>query len=215
MKRSVTITFFMLFFVFGVALAQPTGQWPMFHHDVRHTGLSEYAGPSAPAVLGWSYLTGDSVYSSPAIGSDGGIYVGSDDDNIYALSSAGSFHWSYLTGNNVWSPPAIGSDGWIYVGSDDRNIYALSSAGSLGWTYLTGSGLICSPAIGSDGGIYVGSGHWDKNIYALSSAGSFHWSYLTGDNVLSSPVIGSDGGIYVGSYDNNIYALSSDRKSVV
>jgi len=24
--------------------------WPMFHHDVGHTGLSEYAGPSIPAL---------------------------------------------------------------------------------------------------------------------------------------------------------------------
>ncbi|GAJ08127.1 unnamed protein product, partial [marine sediment metagenome] len=51
-----------------------SGPWPMFHYDERHTGLSPYAGPSAPA-LGWSYRTGNWVRSSPAIGSDGGIYV--------------------------------------------------------------------------------------------------------------------------------------------
>ena len=33
----------------------------------------------------WEYKTGGDVWSSPAIGSDGTIYVGSDDDNLYAI----------------------------------------------------------------------------------------------------------------------------------
>ena len=37
--------------------------------------------------LNWSYQTGGSVYSSPAIGSDGTIYIGSADSYLYALST--------------------------------------------------------------------------------------------------------------------------------
>ena len=33
----------------------------------------------------WAFKTGDWVRSSPSIGSDGTIYVGSDDDNLYAI----------------------------------------------------------------------------------------------------------------------------------
>ena len=50
--------------------------WPMFHHDLKHTGRSPYLGAQTNTVK-WSYLTGDYVYSSPAIGSDGTVYVGS------------------------------------------------------------------------------------------------------------------------------------------
>ena len=28
--------------------------WPMFQHDVRHTGLSPFSGPSAP-LLKWAF----------------------------------------------------------------------------------------------------------------------------------------------------------------
>ena len=65
----------------------------------------------------WAFKTGDWVRSSPAIGSDGTIYVGSDDDNLYAINPDGSMKWRFKTGSYVFSSPAIGSDGTIYVGS--------------------------------------------------------------------------------------------------
>ena len=44
-----------------------------------------FAQSQSVKVKKWSFETGDYVYSSPAIGSDGTIYVGSDDDNLYAI----------------------------------------------------------------------------------------------------------------------------------
>jgi len=41
--------------------------WPMFHHDLQHTGRSVYEGPMQPG-LKWRYETGGMVISSPAIG---------------------------------------------------------------------------------------------------------------------------------------------------
>ncbi|MBL67697.1 MAG: hypothetical protein CMO74_04470 [Verrucomicrobiales bacterium] len=35
----------------------------------------------------WEFATGDDVYSSPAIGSDGTVYVGSDDKKLYAIKT--------------------------------------------------------------------------------------------------------------------------------
>jgi hypothetical protein len=43
----------------------------------------------------WSYTTGNAIYSSPAIGADGTLYVGSTDGNLYAINSNGSLRWSY------------------------------------------------------------------------------------------------------------------------
>ena len=84
------------------ALAAGTGaqgDWWMFHHDPQHTGRSAFSGPSVP-LLKWEYATGRWNRSSPAIGADGTIYVGSDDDNLYALNPAdGSLKWKYATGS--------------------------------------------------------------------------------------------------------------------
>ena len=58
--------------------------WPMFRYDPQHTGRSPYTGPEVP-VEKWGFPTGESVSSSPDIGTDGTIYVGSVDGKLYAI----------------------------------------------------------------------------------------------------------------------------------
>ena len=71
---------------------------------------------------------------------NGVVYVGSNDDNVYALNaSTGTQLWSYTTGNLVNSSPAV-ANGVVYVGSGDDNVYALNaSTGAKLWSYATGS----------------------------------------------------------------------------
>jgi len=96
----------------------------------------------------WRYQTNAQIQSCPAIGSDGTIYVGSNDRNLHAVDSStgnmvlwfvecfekvpfflGTSKWKFPTSENVWSSAAVGSDGTIYVGSNDNNFYAIDSAG--------------------------------------------------------------------------------------
>ena len=63
------------------------------------------------------------VDSSPAV-ANGVVYVGSEDNNVYALNaSTGALLWKYATGSVVTSSPAV-ANGVVYVGSDDNNLYA-------------------------------------------------------------------------------------------
>jgi outer membrane protein assembly factor BamB len=74
------------------------------------------------------FVTGGDVDSSPAIGSDGTVYVGSGDNKLYAINGkSGVKLWEFETGGWVWSSPAIGSDGTVYVGSRDKKLYALKT----------------------------------------------------------------------------------------
>ena len=80
--------------------------------------------------------------SSPAV-ANGVVYVGSNDDSIYALNaSTGTLLWSYSAGESVSSSPAV-ADGVVYVGSlnygNGKSIHALdASTGALLWDYQTG-----------------------------------------------------------------------------
>ncbi|MBN2082493.1 PQQ-binding-like beta-propeller repeat protein [bacterium] len=182
--------------------------WPAFGRDPRHTRRSPYTGAQTNNVK-WTYTTQSGVFSSPAIGTDGTVYVGSQDDKLYALNPNGTLNWSYTTGDNVDSSPAVGTDGTVYVGSSDNNLYALNPDGTLKWSYATGADVRSSPAIGADGTVYVGS--LDSNVYALNPDGTLKWSYLTaGGDLHSSPAIGADGTVYIGSDDHDLYALNSD-----
>src|SRR6187549_3412873 len=79
-----------------------------------------------PGTKIWSFPTSGAIRTSPALGQDGTIYVGSDDQNLYAINPDGTKKWSYPTGNSVMSSPTIGRDGTIYLGSGDHNFYAIN-----------------------------------------------------------------------------------------
>ena len=75
-------------------------------------------------TLKWKFNIGKGTNSSPAIGSDGTIYVGSHDRNLYAIYPNGSLKWTYTFGNYI-SPvslPVIDEDGTIYI-SEIKRIY--------------------------------------------------------------------------------------------
>ena len=94
--------------------------------------LSSTASWAGDGDLKWAFPTGNNVFSSPAIDSDGTVYVGSYDNNLYAINPDGTQKWLFHTGGSVSSSPVVGSDSTIYVGSDDSNLYAIEgSSGGL------------------------------------------------------------------------------------
>jgi outer membrane protein assembly factor BamB len=182
--------------------------WPMWHHDLLHTGLSPFTTSANTGSLKWKFTIGGEVESAPAVGADGTIYVGGGDGYVYAINPDGSQKWEFATGGYVGSSPAMGADGTIYVASSDDNVYAINPGGSLKWKFATGSSVWSSPAVGADGTIYVGSN--DDNLYAINPDGSLKWNFTTGSVVNSSPAVGADGTIYVGSWDDKLYAINPD-----
>ena len=117
------------------------------------------------------------IFSSPALDQNGTVYVGSNDNKLYAYNSDGTVKWDFTTGNWVDSSPTIGPNGTIYVGSWDNKLYALNqSDGSKLWDFNTSSSIIASPAVASNGNIYFGS----KRLvfYALNSSGTKLWEYF-------------------------------------
>jgi outer membrane protein assembly factor BamB len=183
--------------------------WPMYCHDVRHTGRSPYSTVNATGVIKWRITTNGPIYGGAAIDNNGMIYVGSYDLN--AVYPNGTLKWKFPVGFLIVCTPAIAEDGTIYFGAVAGNgcLYAMNPYGTVKWTYQTGGDLDSSPAIGDDGTIYVGSG--SKTIHAIYPNGTRKWVYNTDHVVLSSPAIGPDGTIYCGSHDTYLYALNPEN----
>ena len=169
-----------------------------------------YMGVANPTAH-WStpYSTGGTIFSSPAIATDGTIYIGSNDNKLHAINSDGSAKWTFTTGDWVDSTPAIGADGTVYFGSWDNQLYAVNPTdGSKLWDFNTSSSIIASPAIGVDGRVYFGSK--DEFFYALESNGSLAWETYVGNAITSSAAIGQDGTIYFGDENGTFHALNQD-----
>jgi hypothetical protein len=144
------------------------------------------------------------VNASPAIGSDGTIYIGAREPNeLHAIHPNGTLKWAFETAGWVMSSPVIDSDDTIYLSA--RDLYAINSDGTQKWVFDTGSDFQYSPAIGADGTIYAGNGNI---FYAINPDGTEKWkSSVEFFGIQSSPAIGADGTIYATSL-NNLYAIN-------
>ena len=182
--------------------------WPMYCHDQRHTGQSEYSTAGNPGVEKWRITLAGSVWGGPVIDADGIIYMGTS-NRFYAFFPNGTIKWSYGF-VDIQSTPAIGDDGIIYVGTayDSPRLYAFYPNGTVKWLYGTGDGIFSSPVIGVDGTIYFGQNHGIGGyINALYPNGTLRWRFQTAHMVYSDPALGEDGTVYCGSHDGNLYAL--------
>jgi outer membrane protein assembly factor BamB len=180
--------------------------------------------PSPETV--WTFGTGAPIWGTPAI-SDGPVYFGSDDGNLYAVDAlTGGLKWKFLTQGFVRSQPAI-VGGLVYFASDDGYLYALeaqngtqvwrtdignlspsdgrfldlSNSSPTGWDYKQSSPVVV------DGQVYVGS--LDGNVYSLAAdTGMINWKFKTGQKVRATPTL-ADGVLYIGSWDESMYALDA------
>lgn len=187
--------------------------------------LVSFPHPALPAAgdLVFSYDTGRSIYkTSPAIGADGTIYVGSSSYSggtsvLCAVNPDGTQKWNYTlpVQHFVETSPSIGPDGTIYAGvirEDGGNGFylALNPDGTLKWSVEISWGYVyCSAAIARDGTVYALD---QTTLMALDPAdGSVKWSLLLGGAMKKcSPVVGQDGTIYLagGGWEDRFYAVN-------
>jgi outer membrane protein assembly factor BamB len=200
----------------------PRGRWETMEHAWSDTStyfiraqardedgaLSDWSAACSLSITRrrWRLGTGTEIHSSPAVGADGTVYIGTDWGSFYALTPDGSVKWCYECDGNVRTSPAVGTDGTTYFGTD-AYFYALDPSGALKWRYFIPC-VSASAAVGTDGTIYVGS--QDHALYAFKPDGTLKWRLATGNAICSSPAIAADGTIYVGSCDRYLHAINPD-----
>jgi outer membrane protein assembly factor BamB len=123
----------------------------------RTTGFLYAIDPDEGTSIWYTDLFGD-VKSSPAIGGDGTIYVGSDKGDVFALNPDGAIKWVFPTRGAVRSSAALAADGTIYIGSNDSRLYVLNPDGTLNFQFLANAAIASSPSIIADGTIYFATG---------------------------------------------------------
>ena len=192
------------------------------YDDNRH----EAEGPTEK----WTFTAPPTaaVQSSPAIGPDGTIYVGSNDGHLYAIDpDTGTEKWRFPSSGSVGdirSSPAVAADGTIYVGSgnqgigSDGRVFALNPAdreanqpfpSANEWEFSPpgiDNDVDSSPAIDANGNIYIGSDN--GFLYAIDENGNELWNFATVEQVESRPAISeSRQTVYVEAESRFLYAI--------
>ncbi len=168
-------------------------------------------------TVAWRFRAQNKIYTTPAVDDEGNIYVGSQDDHLYALAPDGRMRWSFAAHGDVDSTPALGDDGTIYFGSDDHRVYALTRDGQKKWEADVGGYVRGSVAMARDGTVIVGTFGPRPRVVALDpSSGRERWAFpvtivdTAEVGVASSPLIDQEGHIYIGAHDDYLYSLSAD-----
>ena len=135
-------------------------------------GVQPESGTILQPSLGKNDIAG---IITPAISSDGTIYIGNSQGILSAINSkTQEVKWTYETGADpnqtgfygLPSFPIVDKEGTVYFGSVDGKMYAVSKEGNLLWEYETGGQITeASPAFGSDGVLYFTS--QDGYLYAI------------------------------------------------
>jgi large repetitive protein len=134
-------------------------------------------------TLEWlSATNGVIAGAAPVIAGDGTIYIGANDNHLYAFGPDEIVKWTFETGGAVSAPAAVDADGSVYFGSLDKTFYAVDSAGKLKWSFPTGGEIRSAPLITAQQTICFGSD--DGKLYFLrgdASLGESVWPMFQHD----------------------------------
>jgi outer membrane protein assembly factor BamB len=181
--------------------------------DETGDGILRALDPATGAVK-WQFNTGAQIESSPTVGADGTIYIGSDNGRLYALNPNGTQKWRTTPmSGGVWGGPAIGTDGTIYAVLQGKPnsafggaLTAVSPTGRQKWTVSANVSDFAWPAVdNARGHIYVSAA---DGLSAFSLSGAFQWKYTTGSVIYGEPAIGADGTVYIAASGGSAYALT-------
>lgn len=167
--------------------------WPTFRGDRNRTGAAGPAGGGDGSLL-WTFAYNSSgdhhtnsrlvVDSSPAV-VDGTVYVGYDDNRMYAVDAQnGTKDWSLEAGGDILSSPSV-EGGRAFFGALTYLRAVDAADGDVLWKVETGCDTRSSPAI-RDGVLYYG----DLEAVALNaSTGEEIWRHDAGSSIDASPLV--------------------------
>lgn len=202
--------------------------WPLLGGCPKRANISDGLGPR-DAKLAWSFPVAGG--SSPVIGGDRLVWVGTGEGDVVAIGRDGLPAFSSRLSGPVRASGAVLSNGTVVLGTAEGTLYGVARGtappdggadaeadadvpdGATPPARVAFSRRL-GPILGSanvlgDGTLLVPTS--DGKLHALSTDGATtKWSATTNDTAGSSPAVASDGTLYIASSDKKLYALGGD-----
>jgi outer membrane protein assembly factor BamB len=118
----------------------------------------------------WNVQFAAGMASTPAVGSDGRIFVLTSDNKLVSISNTGGRLWETgLVGSSAGAPVIV-SDGSMYVGVNNGTnangvVYRINQNGGTIWTFATFGRPAEQVAVTNDGTLYIAS--TDNSLYSV------------------------------------------------
>jgi outer membrane protein assembly factor BamB len=179
--------------------------------------LAEPESPTAatPGATGsgvspiWAFKCEDEIRSTAAF-SDGVVYVGAYDNNLYAISAdTGKFQWKFPATDGIASSPTVYAES-IFIGSADKYLYSLRRFnGRMTWRFAASGPIHSSPRANYD---HVFFGSDDGHLYAVNTnTGRLAWKAPGHSPIRSSPCIAGEH-VFFGTEGGYVFCLDLASK---
>lgn len=193
--------------------------------NLRNTGTLAKSIAKRDGLQVRRFQTGNAVFSTPVIGGDETVYIGSADARMYAFDGmTGAVRWTKRLGEVIDSAACIGSDGTVYVPCGDATLYAFRPDGTELWRLnvlehpdgfspSTIYWLEANVAMGQNGWLYFGCDNF--RFYAVEPGKGIRWSHLTGMHLWSCPAFPDADTVVVPSFDMHVYAFNAHTGAIL
>jgi outer membrane protein assembly factor BamB len=140
------------------------------------------------------FTSPNSLYTTPAIGKNGTIYIGSNEGYLFALEPInGNIKWKYNAGYPLQSSPILDTNDNIYFGAG-QSVFSITDGLDRAYSrwlapFDTSANVNSSPALGQNGFLYFGSD--DGYLYAVNGlTGVLQWkkNLSLPDTLITHPI---------------------------
>ncbi len=137
-----------------------------------------YSFDAATGKKNWESDLGGALVGTPAVGTDGTLYVGTFGKEMIAVNTAdGSIKWRFTTQDWVWSGPALVNTS-LFFGDLSGYFYGMNAAdGTALWRIQRPNGIVDTPVVAGN------------NLYFTTETDALSIVSTSGD-IVSSPIIG-------------------------
>ncbi len=162
----------------------------------------------------WRFSAEKIIETTPAVGPDGTIVVGTNDAFQYGVGPDGKERWRSPRNSWTFSAVAVTNAGVAYYGDHRGALNVVRAKDGKVLARHVGKartkargdvGVWTAPVIDEAGNSYFGTrvGH----VYGFSAKGERLFDIDTGATVDSYPALGADGTLYIGSESGELYAI--------
>ncbi|KAI8479672.1 hypothetical protein Bbelb_425720 [Branchiostoma belcheri] len=167
----------------------PDGQSVLFSCQDSHiyTLQADTGTPVSTFDVGKEH---DGIDSTPAIATDGTLFVGTNGGSVVAVDiEKGELRWERKLRGEVLSSPTLDNEGNLYIGTSGGQVLKLKQTdGTTVWQTPAGDAVISSPMLDAHGRVFVGSN--SGFVLAISGeTGQVVWKVETEGPVVASPLI--------------------------
>jgi outer membrane protein assembly factor BamB len=151
-------------------------QWSSDRHDSLGTlrAATRLNATTKPVVL-WDKVLANQLSGSPAVSTDGTIYIASSDKRLHALTPSGELIWSALLDFAPVGAVALSVSGEVAVADDQGGITTFDAQGNGRWGYRPAQlrRALSGPVFDADGNAYLAQ---DGYLVSVDPRGVERWT---------------------------------------